>query len=201
MENYAISSDLIRGHIDTIILHTLISGDKFAQQISDSVEEKSDSQYKINQATLYSSLKRLENLKYVSSYMNDIEGGRRKFFKITEEGRNFVEKNLTSWTFSRAIIDKLIDTKPEVKEVKTVVYVPSPTQNIPKTSEESFYDSEIISEKVDLPVFSNKSVIENDKPFENIVENNEKTDTIVYRIILSILRKLKRRIVRYADEF
>ena len=28
-----ISSDLIRGHIDTIILHTLVSSDKFAQQI------------------------------------------------------------------------------------------------------------------------------------------------------------------------
>ena len=51
MNNNAISSDLIRGHIDTIILHALTSGDKFAQQISDAVELKSDNQYKINQAT------------------------------------------------------------------------------------------------------------------------------------------------------
>ena len=42
MENQpTISSDLIRGHIDTIILHTLIESDKFAQQISDAVEYKS----------------------------------------------------------------------------------------------------------------------------------------------------------------
>ena len=58
----SISSDLIRGHIDTIILHTLLDGNKYAQQISDSIEEKSEKNYVINQATLYSSLKRLENL-------------------------------------------------------------------------------------------------------------------------------------------
>ena len=57
----AISSDLIRGHIDTIILHTLLDGDKYAQQIIDSVDLKSEKQYQLNQATLYSSLKRLES--------------------------------------------------------------------------------------------------------------------------------------------
>jgi len=103
-----ISSDLIRGHIDTIILHTLLSGDKTAQQIIDSVELDSDKKYQLNQATLYSSLKRLEKLKYLNSYWYDYDKGRRKFFQITESGRNFVNENLISWTFSRSIIDKLV---------------------------------------------------------------------------------------------
>ena len=59
MEPQQISSDLIRGHIDTIILHTLLDGDKFAQQISESIEAKSENEYKINQSTLYRYLKRL----------------------------------------------------------------------------------------------------------------------------------------------
>ncbi len=113
MEKKAISSDLIRGHIDTIILHTLLDGDKFAQQISDCIEEKSQNEYKINQATLYSSLKRLETLKHVSSYWYDSPTGRRKYFKLTELGRQTVEQNLSSWSYSRAIIDKLIDCSPE----------------------------------------------------------------------------------------
>lgn len=135
MELNSISSDLIRGHIDTIILHALKNGDKFAGQISDFIEEKSNSQYKINQATLYSSLKRLESLKYVSSYMYDIEGGRRKFFKITTEGLEYVDKNLNSWTFSRSIIDKLMDV--EQPEIKTIVYTQSPTLNIENNQENS----------------------------------------------------------------
>ncbi len=109
MEQNAISSDLIRGHIDTIILHTLLESDKFAQQISDAIDEKSGNEYKINQATLYSALKRLENLKYVKSYWYDADTGRRKYFTLTENGKATVEANLSSWTFSRAIIDKLMD--------------------------------------------------------------------------------------------
>lgn len=107
-EKSKISSDLIRGHIDTIILYSLIDSDKFAQQISDFIDEKSEKKYQINQATLYSSLKRLENLKYVSSYWYDIDDGRRKFFKITDLGKGVVNDNLSSWTESRVIIDKLM---------------------------------------------------------------------------------------------
>ncbi len=175
MEQTSISSDLIRGHIDTIILHTLISGDKFAQQISDCVEEKSESQYRINQATLYSSLKRLESLKYVSSYMNDIEGGRRKFFKITQDGKDFVEKNLTSWTFSRAIIDKLIDTKPEVevKEVKTVVYLPSPDQNF---DEKPVLNTENTRKKIEHVGFYDENPIKNVNPINDVSINEEKIE-------------------------
>ena len=122
MENRpTISSDLIRGHIDTIILHSLLDGDKFAQQISDTVEIKSSGEYKINQATLYSSLKRLESLKLVSSYWHDFGDGRRKFIKITDLGRETVQNNLSSWTYSRSIIDKLMDLKSTSVQI---VYAP-----------------------------------------------------------------------------
>lgn len=128
----SISSDLIRGHIDTIILHTLLNGDKFAQQISDSIDEKSGNSYKINQATLYSSLKRLESLKFVTSYWNDSENGRRKYFKLTESGKESVENNLSNWAYSRSIIDKLMDCAPQPiyqtqvveKVVEKIVEVP-----------------------------------------------------------------------------
>lgn len=109
MEQSSISSDLIRGHIDTIILYTLIDTDKYAQQISDAIALKSDNKYEINQATLYSSLKRLENLKYITSYWNDANDGRRKFFKITETGIKATKDNVETWSVSRVIIDKLMN--------------------------------------------------------------------------------------------
>ena len=135
MEQKQISSDLIRGHIDTIILYTLIDEDKFAEQISLSIEEKSQNAYKINQATLYSALKRLETLKYLSSYQKDVAGGgRRKFFTLTESGRNCIDENLSSWSHSRAIIDKLIgcQTEPIVKTeyIEKIVEIPVEKQVI-----------------------------------------------------------------------
>ncbi len=153
----AISSDLIRGHIDTIILHTLISGDKFAQQISDSIEEKSQKEYKINQATLYSSLKRLESLKYVQSYWNDSDNGRRKYFKLTVLGKTTVDTNLSNWSFSRSIIDKLMDCEPQpvfkTQIIEKIVEVEKPVlvNSNDKTEEnvEIVENSALSSKKID----------------------------------------------------
>ena len=41
----AISSDLIRGHINTIILRTLYDGDKYGYEIISEIESKSKGQY------------------------------------------------------------------------------------------------------------------------------------------------------------
>ena len=40
----SISSDLIRGHINTIILRTLYDGDKYGYEIINEIEEKSKGQ-------------------------------------------------------------------------------------------------------------------------------------------------------------
>ncbi len=153
-----ISSDLIRGHIDTIILHTLISSDKFAQQISDFIEEKSNNEYKINQATLYSSLKRLESLKYVKSYWNDSDAGRRKYFSLTESGKECVENNTSNWSYSRAIIDRLMDCAPQpvynTEYVEKIVEVP--VEKIVEVTKEVPVQVEIVKE---IPVISPENTI------------------------------------------
>ncbi len=180
MEQQIISSDLIRGHIDTIILHTLLDGDKFPQQISDSVEEKSDKEYKINQATLYSSLKRLESLKYVRSYWNDSESGRRKFYNLTEIGKNTVEANLSNWSFSRAIIDKLMDCAPQpIYKTQYVEKIVEVVKEVPKV---------IPEENLKEPVVEEKSEEKIEKPInsDNLVEN---TQEINFRNILNGLIK------------
>lgn len=211
MEPQAISSDLIRGHIDTIILHTLLDSDKFAQQISDAIEEKSEKEYKINQATLYSSLKRLESLKYVVGYWNDSDGGgRRKFFKLTESGKNTVESNLSSWSFSRAIIDKLMDCTPkqEIKFIEKIVEVKVPvkeTEPIPQTvspvlpiaDQIPLQQSQNKEKQIDqlsnndkkLDQAEQKDIKDNNEPIQKNNQTNESTPEVNFRNILNGLIK------------
>lgn len=108
----AISSDLIRGHINTIILRTLYDGDKYGYEIINEIEEKSKGQYSLKQPTLYSALKRLESQDFVTSYWGGVSnGGRRKYFQITDKGKKIVEQNLAEWEYSRTVIDSLISEK------------------------------------------------------------------------------------------
>ena len=196
-QQQAISSDLIRGHIDTIILHTLLDGDKYAQQISESVEIKSEKKYVLNQATLYSSLKRLENLKFVSSYWFDASDGRRKYFKITENGKQEVDKNLSSWAFSRQIIDKLVDYTPEPQKKQSPVAVfpvySKAEENVKQViSDKPVSDAAVTSVQPKNVMSENKdakdaSVYESEKNCKTVVENDEKE--INFRNILNGLIK------------
>lgn len=110
----SISADLIRGHINTIILRTLDERDKYGYEIMNEIEEKSHGQYTLKQPTLYSALKRLENQGYIKAYWKTDEvsnGGRRKYFTLTELGREYSEKNQSEWEYSRTVIDSLISDR------------------------------------------------------------------------------------------
>lgn len=109
-----ISSDLIRGHINTIILRTLYERDKYGYEIIEEIESKSKGQYTLKQPTLYSALKRLESQGYINAYWKTDEvsqGGRRKYYTLTDSGRAVTEKNQAEWEYSRTVIDNLISDK------------------------------------------------------------------------------------------
>ncbi len=104
-----LSSDLLRGHTDTIILKLLLDGDKYGYEITKLIYELSAQQYELKEATMYSSLKRLEQDGHISSYWGDeTQGGRRKYYHITASGRELHESNKQNWNFSKKILDKLL---------------------------------------------------------------------------------------------
>lgn len=104
-----IDSDLIRGNIDTIILTTMLDGDKYGLDIIKEVEIRSNGTYELKQPTLYSCLKRLENQELISSYWLDSDiGGRRHYYKLTEKGKASLLQKQEEWTKSKFIIDNLL---------------------------------------------------------------------------------------------
>lgn len=108
MENI-ISSDLIRGHTDTIVLRLLSEEDMYGYQIYKTIIDRSRGLYELKEATLYSSFRRLEQQEMIVSYWGDeSQGGRRKYYRITQEGRKTYFRNKTDWEFVKTVIDMLI---------------------------------------------------------------------------------------------
>ncbi|GAA0136960.1 PadR family transcriptional regulator [Paenibacillus sp. YSY-4.3] len=107
--NGKISSDLLRGHTDTIVLGILMNGDSYGYEIYKRIIEKSEGLYELKEATLYSSFRRLEQDGSIASYWGDeTQGGRRKYYSITETGKAVYRQNREDWDFTKKIIDKLI---------------------------------------------------------------------------------------------
>ena len=105
----SISPDLLRGHTDTIILNILRHGDSYGYEIYKTIIEKTGEQFELKEATLYSSIRRLEQEHHIESYWGDeTQGGRRKYYRITESGRALYTKNRADWEFSVKILKNLL---------------------------------------------------------------------------------------------
>jgi PadR family transcriptional regulator PadR len=109
MINKKLSSDLLRGHTDTIILKLLSDGDKYGYEITKLIYEQSGQVYELKEATMYSSLKRLENDACITSYWGDeTQGGRRKYYHITAKGAELYDENMRSWADAKHILDRIL---------------------------------------------------------------------------------------------
>jgi PadR family transcriptional regulator, regulatory protein PadR len=109
MAGNIISADLLRGHTDTIILKLLMTGDKYGYEISKMIQANSKGEYELKEATMYSSLKRLENEGGITSYWGDeTQGGRRRYYSISEKGKKIYLENKINWEFAKKILDSLL---------------------------------------------------------------------------------------------
>lgn len=114
MSETPISSDLIRGHIDTIVLGLLSTEDRYGYEICKQVGILSDATYELKEPTLYSAARRLEGQGLIRSYWGEeSQGGRRKYYAITDAGRQTYERNLADWKRARSLIDRLVSGETE----------------------------------------------------------------------------------------
>jgi DNA-binding PadR family transcriptional regulator len=104
-----LSSDLIRGHTETIVLGILHRRDMYGFEIYNTILERTAERYELKETTLYSSYKRLERDGCIVSYWGDeTQGARRKYYHITDKGREIYRQNKLDWEFTQEILGKLL---------------------------------------------------------------------------------------------
>lgn len=104
-----ISSDIIRGYNDTIILSILLEGDSYGYEISKNIKSITDDKYIIKETTLYSAFNRLEKNGYIVSFYGDETfGKRRKYYKITKLGIEYYKEKCNEWRLTKDVINKFI---------------------------------------------------------------------------------------------
>lgn len=109
MGNDNISSDLIRGHIDTMILSVLFESDNYGYEIIKAIWKRSHEEYELKEPSLYTSLKRLEKQGFVESYWGDeSQGGRRKYYRITNAGTSALQDAIAQWQSAQQIINSIL---------------------------------------------------------------------------------------------
>ncbi|MCL2557729.1 MAG: PadR family transcriptional regulator [Treponema sp.] len=91
------------------MLRILMRGDAYGFEIYNRILAGTGDQYELKETTLYSSYKRLEAEGCIVSYWGDeTQGARRKYYRITDKGRDAFEKNMRDWEFTQKIINDLL---------------------------------------------------------------------------------------------
>ena len=105
-----ISSDVIRGYNDTMILYLLLDEPSYGYEISKQIKALSDEKYCIKETTLYSAFTRMEKNGYITSFSSsdNANGKRRTYYQITGSGREYYRMKCEEWKLTLDVVSKFI---------------------------------------------------------------------------------------------
>lgn len=105
-----ISSDVIRGYNDTMILYLLWEKPSYGYEIFKQIKQISGEKYVIKETTLYSAFTRLEKNGYIASFADSdtTSGKRRTYYRITDAGRDYYRMKCEEWNLTLEVVSKFI---------------------------------------------------------------------------------------------
>lgn len=102
-------NNIKRGTIELVLLLLLQNGQKYGYQLSQELEELSNGEYELKEATMYPTLYRLTKNGYL--VCNEIKVGIRRtrvYYEITPEGREYLQNLMQEYTSITSAVDKII---------------------------------------------------------------------------------------------
>jgi len=104
-----LSTDLIQGTLDMLILKTLSLEAMHGFGISRRIEQVSRGVFKVNPGSLLTAFQRLERMGWLDSEWRQSENARRaKFYSLTRSGRKQLEIETAAWNRRAAAIARLL---------------------------------------------------------------------------------------------
>ena len=105
----SISSDVIRGYNDTMILYLLLNKPSYGYEISKDIKSLTNEKYIIKETTLYSAFTRMETNGFIESYSQAAENGKRRtYYKITDKGRTYYLEKCEEWNLTKEVVENFI---------------------------------------------------------------------------------------------
>ena len=104
-----LSSDVLRGYTDTIILSLLLDEPNYGYEISRRIRTITNDKFVMKETTLYSAFNRMEKNGLISSfYGTETSGNRRTYYRLTDEGRAFYQEKVEEWKMTKEIFENFV---------------------------------------------------------------------------------------------
>lgn len=101
--------ELVKGSTSILVLQLLNERDMYGYELVKEIEDRSDNHLQIKEGSLYPGLHKLEKQEYIESYWQEQEKGpARKYYKITDQGKEILAERTSEWHHYVQVMAKLI---------------------------------------------------------------------------------------------
>lgn len=101
--------ELVKGSTSILVLQLLNERDMYGYELVKEMARRSDDQLQMKEGTLYPALHKMEKQAYVEHYWRHQEKGpARKYYRITEEGKEILAERTSEWKQYVQVMNNLI---------------------------------------------------------------------------------------------
>jgi PadR family transcriptional regulator len=104
----SMSADLLRGHLDRLLLAVLGDAPGHGYELSQRLTERSGGELGVHECSLYPALHRLERGGLVESSWSTGDGRRRRTYRLTPAGRRAVKASRQEWRAFSTAVDRVL---------------------------------------------------------------------------------------------
>jgi PadR family transcriptional regulator PadR len=102
----SLSKDLVAASAVPLVLSLLIDGPSYGYAIIKRVRELSGDGIRWSEGMLYPVLHRMETQGWIQSYWQETAGRRRRYYRVTREGRTELSRQREQWELVRRTLDR-----------------------------------------------------------------------------------------------
>jgi PadR family transcriptional regulator, regulatory protein PadR len=103
-------SEVLKGHLDLLLLSTLAAGPAHGYRIVDDLRDRSGGAFDLSEGTVYPALYRLERGGLLSSRWASVGGRRRRVYSLTRKGRRALAERRRDWVSFAAAVEEVVGT-------------------------------------------------------------------------------------------
>lgn len=92
-----VSKEMLKGSTGTLILTLLLDKPQYGYELIKELEQRSEGVFSLKEGTLYPILHAMESERWVESYWVEVEGRKRKYYRILKEGAEKLKEKQSEW--------------------------------------------------------------------------------------------------------
>jgi len=102
------NKELLKGSTGTMILTLLARGDLYGYELIKELERCSGGVFTLKEGTLYPILHGMESDGWVEAYWREVDGRKRKYYRVTDAGTRQLEQKRSEWRQFRTAVDAVL---------------------------------------------------------------------------------------------